>query len=84
MPTESDWPVDNQVPDSSPQRPTISNFYGFRYFWGITMTSVAVKLSLDETVSIVRTLSPAQTKAKDGALTPCSLKVVPVGATFTV
>ena len=51
---------------------------------GITVTSVAATTSLAEIVPTVRTLSPAQTSAKEGEFTPCSVKVVFVGATSTV
>ncbi len=51
---------------------------------GTTVTSVAVTTSLVDTVPSARALSPEQTLAKEGALTPRSLKVVLVGCTSTV
>ncbi len=51
---------------------------------GITVTAVAVTTSLVEIVPVARALSPTQTSAKEGALTPCSLKVVVVAPTSTV
>ena len=51
---------------------------------GSTTTDVAVTVLLAERVPVARTLSPAQTMAKDGELTPFSEKLVEDAPTSTV